>query len=260
MSSLIDTLTDFAQRAGIITLHYFQTQLAVESKADASPVTIADRRTEDFLRKEIAKRFPFDLVVGEEYGRGEGSGRRTWIIDPIDGTKAFIHGVPIYGVMIGVEEEGEVIAGVVNMPALRELVVAEKGEGCWWNGKPASVSGVNRLDESLLVTTDVASNAKYGKGEAWDRLAGRAKLVRTWGDCYGHLLVATGRAEIAVDPHMNPWDCAALKPILEEAGGTFTDYAGTPTIYADGAISTNGHVSEEVLELVKNSSGVGFQA
>lgn len=252
MSSLIDTLTDLARRAGHVTLGYFQMDnLTIETKSDDSPVTVADLETEQFIRKEIARLFPDDVVIGEEFGEGAGAqGARRWIVDPIDGTKSFTHGVPLYGVMIGVEDNGHMIAGAVNIPALGDLVVAERGKGCLWNGKHAHVSPTTRVQDALVLTTDIRNNYKHGHGPAWDRISDAARIVRTWGDCYGHLLVATGRADVMMDPIMNPWDCAALLPILEEAGGTFTDYDGKATVYGGCAISTNGKLKDEVLSLV----------
>jgi len=249
--SLIETLTKIARDAGHLTLAYFQhDSLQVESKADESPVTRADRETEIFIREQVAKLFPGDVVIGEEFGEGPGSaGARRWIVDPIDGTKSFIHGVPLYGVMIGVEENGRMIAGAVNIPALGEIVVAEKGKGCLWNNRPARVSTTTNLAQALVLTTDWNSHYKHGKGEAWDRIHPKAKIVRTWGDCYGHILVATGRADVMVDPIMNAWDCAALLPILEEAGGSFTDYSGAATVYGGCAISTNAALKTEILSL-----------
>lgn len=254
-TELISVLTDLARRAGHITLGYFQmTELQVENKADESPVTIADRETEQFIRQEVARLFPGDVVIGEEYGEGPGEpGARRWIVDPIDGTKSFIHGVPLYGVMIGVEENGQMIAGAVNIPALGDLVVAHRGHGCLWNGKPARVSNTTDLKSAVVLTTDIANNYKYGKGEAWERVSRQCKFARTWGDCYGHLLVATGRADIMLDPIMNAWDIAALLPILEEAGGRLTDYAGNASVYGNCAISTNGLLHEQVLSLIRNS-------
>lgn len=251
---LIDTLTELSRKAGNITLRYFlHPELAVEAKADESPVTVADRETETFLRDEILRRFPDDMVVGEEFGESGGSSGRRWIVDPIDGTKSFIHGVPLYGVMIGVEENGQMVAGAVYIPPLNDLVVAERGRGCFWNGQPARTSTTARLTDALLLTTDVANSYKYGRGEAWEALSKQARVVRTWGDCYGHLLVATGRADVMADPIMNPWDCAALQVILEEAGGTFTDYQGNATIYGNCAISTNGPLKDEVLAITRKA-------
>lgn len=252
MTPLLQTLTRLSKQAGDITLKHFQTNLAVETKADQSPVTIADRETEEFLRREIIRNFPDDTIVGEEFGVTDGAaGQRRWIIDPIDGTKTFVHGVPLYGVMIGVEQNGEMIAGAVNIPAIGDLVVAKKGSGCWWNGREAHVSPTGKLADALLLTTDIVSNYKQGKGDSWESLLAASRMARTWGDCYGHILVATGRADVMVDPIMGDWDCAALQVILEEAGGTFTDYDGKATIYGKCAISTNGYLFNEVMGLVK---------
>jgi histidinol phosphatase-like enzyme (inositol monophosphatase family) len=250
--NLLQTLEKLARDAGAITLKYFQNpDLEVEAKQDESPVTIADRETEQFVRSEVARLFPGDVVIGEEFGEGPGAaGARRWIVDPIDGTKSFIHGVPLYGVMIGVEESGEMVAGAVFIPPLNDMVVAVRGEGCWWNGRRASVSTVDKLEQSLILTTDVANQYKQGKGASWEALCKRARLVRTWGDCYGHILVATGRAEAMFDPQMNPWDCAALMTILKEAGGTFTDYNGRETVYGADAFSSNGVLLSQIREVL----------
>ena len=251
----VELLNDLARRAGAITLEHFMTKLSVETKADESPVTIADRRTEQFLRDEILRLFPADGIVGEEFGVTEGSSGRKWILDPIDGTKSFIHGVPFYGVMIGVEERGEMVAGTVYIPPLGEATTAVRGQGCWWNGRRACVSQVAALSDSLLLTTDVAHHAASGRGASWQALASRARLVRTWGDCYGYILVATGRAEVMMDATMSAWDAAALMVIMEEAGGSFTDYAGERTVYGNCGIGTNGKVLAELLGVIAAAEG-----
>lgn len=252
-TALLDFLTELATRAGEVTLKYFQTDIAVETKADESPVTIADRETEQFLRAEIARRFPGDAIIGEEYGEKAAENRsgQRWILDPIDGTKAFVHGVPIYGVVIGVEQDGEIVAGAVNMPALGELIVGEKGHGAWWKGRRAQVSKVATLKDAVILTTDYPRNRNEGHGASWESLVDGCYFTRTWGDCYGHVLVATGRAEAMLDPIVAPWDCSGLKVILEEAGGTFTDYTGTPNIYGGKAFSTNGVLYDEVIGAIR---------
>jgi len=243
--------TEAAWQAGRITLQYFQTGVAVERKADDSPVTVADRSAELRLREMIRGRFPDDAILGEEHGEVEGSSGRRWIIDPIDGTKSFIHGVPLYGVMMGVEIDGAPAVGVVNMPALNEMVCAAKGLGCTWNGRPARVSAVSEMVEAVVLCTDFEDIYRHGKGDAYHRLRDEARFVRGWGDCYGHVLVATGRAEVMLDPVMNVWDCAALPPILEEAGGTFTDWTGVATIWGGDAVATNGALFDAVMEKLK---------
>jgi histidinol-phosphatase len=250
LKALIEFAVDIARRAGEITLRHFRSSLAIERKADGSFVTAADRETEAFLRKRIEEAFPADAIIGEEAGERAGSSGRCWIVDPIDGTYAYVHGVPLYGVMIGLEVAGDPVAGIVNLPALGELVHAGRGEGCFFNGKRAQVSRTGSLDKALLVATDFGFALRGPFGPAVAELQRRARAYRTWGDCYGHILVATGRAEVALDPVMNVWDCAALLPILEEAGGTFTDWRGQRTIRGGNAISTNGLLAREVLQVV----------
>jgi histidinol phosphatase-like enzyme (inositol monophosphatase family) len=250
LAELLDFAVELARAAGEITLRYFRRGVAAEIKADGSPVTIADREAEAFLRQEIAARFPADGILGEEEGATTGASGRRWILDPIDGTFSFVRGVPFYGVLIGLEIDGEAALGVVNIPALNELVYAARGLGCFWNGQPARVSGVAQLSEALLLATDFGDCAKHGYGAAGQKLSQQTKSQRTWGDCYGYVLVATGRAEVMLDPVMNVWDCAPLLPIMQEAGGTFTDWTGRATIHGGNAIATNGLLFGEVMQAV----------
>ncbi|MCY3774002.1 MAG: histidinol-phosphatase [Gemmatimonadetes bacterium] len=250
LQDLLAFSTNAAWQAGRITLRYFQSGVRVETKSDDSPVTEADRKAERRIAGLIQDRFPEDAIVGEEFGDRTGRTPRRWIIDPIDGTKSFVHGVPLYGVMICVEIDGVPSVGVVHLPAMNEMVCAARGSGCTWNGRPASVSTVSRLEDALLCATDFESFAEFGRDGAYRNLAGRVAYCRGWGDCYGHVLVATGRAEIMLDPVMAVWDCAALQPILEEAGGTFTDWSGNPTIRGGNAISTNGVLFDEVIRSI----------
>ncbi|MDQ3414044.1 MAG: histidinol phosphate phosphatase, partial [Verrucomicrobiota bacterium] len=188
-----------------MTLRYFKRSFAIERKADNSFVTIADREAERFLRSKIEAAFPDDAILGEEDGEKAGSSNRRWIIDPIDGTYSFVHGVPLYAVLIGLEIDGESLVGVVNLPALNEIVYAARGLGCFWNGEPARVSSTNSLQEALLLATDFADCRQYGFAAAAEALQRKVHTRRTWGDAYGHVLVATSRAEIMLDPVMNIW-------------------------------------------------------
>lgn len=250
LKDLLDFGVDLARGAGAITLKYFRRGPQTDTKADGSFVTVADRETESYLRRSISERFPADGLLGEEEGEKEGSSGRRWIIDPIDGTFSFVHGVPFYGVMIGLEIDDQACLGVVNLPALDEIVYAAMGLGCFYNGEPTRVSQTATLEESLLLSTDFGTCAQFGFGEPAAELQRRAKARRTWGDCYGHVLVATGRADVMLDPVMNLWDCAALLPIVDEAGGTFTDWGGKATIHGGNAISTNGTLFEDVIATV----------
>lgn len=251
LRQLLDIALEVVWEAGKVTLRYFQTRFDVELKSDQSPVTIADRETEIFLRARLKAMFPSHSIQGEEYGcEGADGCSHRWIIDPIDGTKSFVRGVPLYGTMLGLEREGAAIVGAIAFPALGELIGAARGEGCWWNGRRARASSCASLSDALLLCTDYAHFPKAEKQPAFERLCRATRLQRTWGDCYGHCLVATGRAEVMLDASMKVWDCAALLPILEEAGGTFTDWSGKATIHGPDAMSTNGHLYEAIMESI----------
>jgi len=254
LEELLEFAVGLARGAGEITLRHFRRPFTPERKADGSFVTQADREAERFIRARLEEKFPHDSVLGEEEERRAGSSGRQWIIDPIDGTYSFVHGVPLYGVLIGLEIADEVCLGVVNLPALGEIIYAARGAGCFWNDTRARVSATPALADALLLATDFGTCERYGFGEATRRLEQATGARRTWGDCYGHVLVATGRAEVMLDPVMNVWDCAPLLPILEEAGGTFTDWGGRRTIRGGNAISTNGLLYEIVLGHVKNEA------
>jgi histidinol phosphatase-like enzyme (inositol monophosphatase family) len=254
LRELMEFAVEAAWQAGKITLEYFQASFDLELKADLSPVTVADRRAEQALREAIERRYPDHAVLGEEFGEtGPQGARFRWVLDPIDGTASFVRGVPLYGVMVAVERDGESVVGVVNLPALGEVVYAARGEGAHWNGRRARVSAVDRLEDALVLSTGETAMARFGRGAAYERLRAASKTQRTWGDCYGHMLVATGRAEVMLDPIMNLWDNAALLPILVEAGGTFTDWSGNATHTAPEALSTNGLVLDRVLAEIQGS-------
>ncbi|MBW3554989.1 MAG: inositol monophosphatase family protein [Gemmatimonadetes bacterium] len=263
----LELATRIAREAGQVTLRWFQAGPAVETKADGSPVTIADREAERLLRDRIAAAYPDDGILGEEWGEETGTSGRRWILDPIDGTKSFIHGVPLYGVMVALEADGEAVVGALHFPPLGDTVAAAKGAGCTWNGKLARVSDVKRLESSLVLTSgdarlppplphsptsrlDITGLEKRVNGLA--RLAGKAGIVRTWGDCYGYALVATGRAEAMLDPSLSAWDAAAVRPIIEEAGGVFTDWSGTPSHLGGHAVATNRALAAEVRALLSS--------
>ena len=229
LQDYLDFARSSARAAGDLTLRYFQTDDAkAEYKEDDSPVTIADKEAEALIRERIGSAFPDHAVVGEEYGETDSGASHRWIVDPIDGTKSFIHGVPLYGVLLALEIEGVLEVGVAHFPALDETVSAATGLGCWWNDRPARVSGLDQLDRAVCCHIDTASFAKASpeKGKGWGRLQQSVYYNAGWCDAYGYLLVATGRAEIALDPVMNIWDCAPFPPILREAGGYFGDWKG----------------------------------
>jgi histidinol phosphatase-like enzyme (inositol monophosphatase family) len=245
---LLAVALDVARAGGQQTLKYFNRGIAIERKGDGTPVTLADRESEAVMRGLIARAFPTHAILGEEEGETPGDGVHRWILDPLDGTKTFVRGVPLYGTLVGVEVRDQPLVGVCYLPALDELVAAARGEGCTWNGARCRVSDVTRLDDALAVVTD-ERDARMRSG-AWARIEARTAMQRTWADCYGYVLVATGRAEVALDPIVNVWDCAALLPIVEEAGGRFTDWKGTPTIRGGEAVATNGALHADVLGIL----------
>ena len=258
MTQLVRNYLEFAMetawQAGRLTLGYFQTDLQPEFKADDTPVTVADRKAEELIRGRIEKHYPGHAIVGEEFGDSETAGAsHRWFIDPIDGTRSFVRGVPRYAVLIGLEIEGEIKVGVAHFPAMAEMLAAGAGEGCWWNGRPARVSDTSRLQDGLLVHSDAGSFEAYDWGAAWERLKAASGFRAGWADAYGYLLVATGRAELMLDPIMNAWDCAPFPVILQEAGGYFGDWSGNPTIYAGEAVGTTAALLPQVLRLIQGN-------
>jgi histidinol phosphatase-like enzyme (inositol monophosphatase family) len=249
-STLMQAAADVARLAGQHAIRHFRTNIPVERKPDGSPVTAADREAEQAAREWIERYFPDDGVLGEELGSLRPEARRRWLIDPIDGTRSFVRGVPLWGSMVAVARGEAVLAGAVYFPALGEVVVAAPGCGCWWNGIECAVSRVTDLAQAAVLMTDERFGGDRARREAWERLAARAGLSRSWGDCYGYLLVATGRAEVMVDPALSPWDSAALMPIIEEAGGVFTDWRGARTAFGGSVVATNSGVAREARALL----------
>ncbi len=249
-SLLLQATAEVAQLAARTAMRWYRRDVRVEIKGDGSPVTIADREAERVAREWLTARFPKDGLHGEEFGIERAEGTRRWILDPIDGTKAFVRGVPLWGTLVACCEGDTVLSGAACFPAVDELIVAAAGEGCWWNGARAQVSSVDTLEQStLLITDDVFADRPWRSGP-WRELASRAGVTRTWGDCYGYLLVATGRAEIMVDDIVNPWDTAAIYPLITEAGGQFTSWKGIDTAFGGDAIATNAAVGDAARALL----------
>jgi histidinol-phosphatase len=254
LNGFLDFAIDAAWQAGRQTLAHYQTGVTVERKLDRSVVTIADREAEQLLRRLISARYPEHAVIGEEFGDDARASSHGWIIDPIDGTNSFVRGVPFYGVLVALQIENEPVVGVAYFPAIDEMVAAARGLGCRWNGRRVQVSAVTELAEACLAYTDGRTLKQRLDGE-WDRLLADTALQRGWGDCYGHCLVATGRADAMLDPKMNPWDCAALIPILQEAGGRFTDWRGNVGIAGGDAVSSNGALHDALLARLATGAG-----
>ncbi len=245
-----------AREAGDLTLTHFRKRgLAVDTKRDGSPVTIADREAEQRLRALVEARFPADAILGEEFGDKPGTSGFRWVFDPIDGTKSFVSGVPLYGTMVACMHHADPVIGVINMPALGELVAAAKGLGCTLERtghapEPARVSGVRDMKEAIFVYTAPEVYTQAGRWDLFERMSHATRLSRGWSDCYGCVLVATGRADIWVEPTVALWDVAAAVPIIEEAGGRYTDLAGQRDATTGSCLVTNGLLHEAAMRVV----------
>ena len=252
----IEQVTALAKLAGDVALAHFRSNLSVETKADGSPVTVADRAAETAAREWVRAHFPDDGVLGEEFGEERPGASRRWVIDPIDGTKSFVRGVPLWGSLVALCEGDTVLAGAAYFPAVNEMLAAAPGGGAWWNGVRCSVSTESRLDRATVLTTDERFRERPERREGWRQLSAAASVSRSWGDCYGYLLVATGRAEVMADPILSPWDAAALQPIIVEAGGVFTDWTGQPTAFGGSAVATNAALAGVARNFLVESSHV----
>ena len=249
LSNLLKFAVQTAYEAGRLTLGYFQSNLQVSFKQDNSPVTIADKKAEELIRLRIEKAYPQHAIVGEEFGEA-GDAPIRWFIDPIDGTKSFMRGVPLYAVLLGLEIEGKVEVGTVYFPALDEMLYAATGFGCYLNGRPMQVSSIDSLDKAIIAYTSSRSFETNGKQLQWERLQHAAYACRGWSDAYGHALVATGRCEVMLDPIMSPWDCAPFLVILPETKGYCGNWVGEETMFSEELLSCNKALLPQVLRLL----------
>lgn len=250
IKDLLDTARNVALEGGRHTLRYFRREYRVERKDDQSPVTIADRETEELMRAMIRMHHSDHGIIGEEKEAVNPDSEVQWILDPIDGTHSFVHGIPLYTTLVGVTIAGRPVAGVIHAPALDEIVEAAEGYGARYNGEPCQVSKTDDLEEAVFLTTDPAHCQQYGYEEFYRNLAHSSRLHRTWGDAYGHIMVATGRADIMFEPVLNVWDAAPLLPVIREAGGRYTDLQGQERVDTGNALSTNGVLHDQLLEML----------
>lgn len=236
-----------------ITLKYYEKKVKHRIKDNNSPVTIADLKCEDFILGRIKKKYASHSIYSEERGVTDNSSEFRWFIDPIDGTKNFMRKFPFWGTLMGLEYEGEIVMGVISMPAVKEFIYAAKGRGCIYNGKRAKVSKITSLSDSYLIHGGLEYIVKQIYRENFFTLAGASYYCRGFGDCHGHTFIINGRAEIMVDPHVAPYDVAPIKICVEEAGGIFTDINGNRTIYGGNAVVTNGKLHGEVLKILNHN-------
>lgn len=252
MQELLEFAKQLAKQAGKNTLNYFRQNIAIDAKADESPVTEGDRSTEEIMRREIEKRFPDDAILGEEFGAKPGTSGRRWILDPIDGTKSFIRSAPLYGTMISLEENGVSKLGVIHYPVTGETLFALEGQGCFCDDQRCKVSIVNEIESALLATSYPKHVIQHWGDATLSALIHSSNQLRTW-DCYSYLIVATGHAEAFVEPTTKIWDTAPILPIIQEAGGRVTDLEFNGGLEIKQLIVTNGHIHEKVINLINQS-------
>lgn len=259
-SGRLEQAVRLAVEAGDLTYdRYFQrNNYQIERKRDHSPVTTADKEAEQHIRRALAESYPQDGILGEEFGTNEGTSGFQWVVDPIDGTKSFLCGVPLYSTLVAFTLGGRSQAGVIYIPGLKEVVFAGRGLGAWYASpfqawRETRVSKTSTLKESVFVTSQVDNFDKRSSMNAYLELEGACYITRTWGDGYGYLLVATGRAELMIDPIVSPWDIAAIQPIIEEAGGRCTAWQGEFTIHSGDCIGSNGWVHDQALECLRSA-------
>jgi histidinol-phosphatase len=251
--SRYELAVEAAHKAGDLARTYYESTFEVEHKADKSPVTIADKNAEELIRATVAKAFPGDGFLGEEFGDQAGTSGFRWVIDPIDGTKSFIRHIPLWATLIGLEYKGEQIGGVAYIPVFGMTYRALRGDGAFMNERKIRVSNVATLAESLVCYSSIGWFTRAGREKAFIELASRTSRQRGYGDFYGFVLVAEGAAELMVEHGVNPWDIAATKAIVEEAGGRFTDWDDNPTIHRPDVLATNGKVHAETLAILRKS-------
>lgn len=250
----LERLLDFARQtiheAGRLTLGYFDRSLEIIDKADGSPVTVADREAEAYIRKAIERHFPTHGIHGEEHGVKEPTAgcSYNWFIDPIDGTKSFIHGVPLYTNLLGLQRDGRIVLGIIGLPALGQLMAAADGLGCTLNGRKVRVSAVSEVPRSVFLSSSVEHLERKGPGKGWKSLWNASKFNRTWGDGYGYVMVASGRAEAMFDGIVEPYDIAPMPVIMRESGGCFFDWNGEENIYGRTAVACNAELRGTILE------------
>jgi myo-inositol-1(or 4)-monophosphatase len=241
---------NLAEISAKIIKGYFRTNITIDTKSDQSPVTIADKKAEELMRETIMKNFPEHGIIGEEFGSHHEISEYQWILDPIDGTKSFICGALTFGTLIALTKNGKPILGVINQPVLNECLIGDN-ETAKLNGVIVNVRNRNVLSDSVLLTTDHINIQKYQDINKFNDLIQRVKLYRNWGDCYGYYLIATGFADIMIDPIMSIWDSMALIPVIRGAGGTITDYHGNDPVAGKSIIAAgSAEIHKEVIKIL----------
>jgi myo-inositol-1(or 4)-monophosphatase len=250
-SEFKEFIIHLANISGEIIRNYFRADINIDNKADDSPVTIADRKAEEVMREEIMKHFPDHGIIGEEFGNYNESAEYKWTLDPIDGTKSFICGALSFGTLIALSKNGKPLVGAINQPILNELLIGDNNTA-EINGTKTQLRACNNLYKSVLLTTDHLNIGKYQNQNNFEELIKKVKLYRNWGDCYGYYLVATGFADIMIDPIMSVWDSLPLIPIIKGAGGIITDYQGNDPVEGSSIIAASAGIHKEVVNILNN--------
>lgn len=240
---------ELAMLSGKLIKQYWRTDVKIENKADESPVTIADKKAEELMRELIMKRYPEHGILGEEFGEHNSESEYKWILDPIDGTKSFICGTVTFGTLIALVKNNEPILGVINQPILNEFLIGDN-DSALLNGKTVNFRKCDDLSQAILLGTDYLHIEKYQSKAGFDNLMRKVKYYRMWGDCYGYYLVATGFADIMIDPIMNPWDSLAVIPVIRGAGGKVTDYKGGDAVTGTSMVATAGKIHDDVIRIL----------
>lgn len=228
---------------------YFGAETEVHLKSDLSPVTEADRQAEELMRTMIRKHYPDHGVIGEEFGSENEEAEFVWTLDPIDGTISFVSGCPLFGTLIGLLHDGHPALGAIHQPLLSQLCIGD-GHQTHLNGRQVRVRQVPTLAEATLLTTDLKYIGQHQNQAGFDRLVDQTGLMRTWGDCYGYLLVATGRADIMLDPIMSPWDLIPLIPIINGSGGIITSWKGENAAAATACVAASPDIHGRVIAIL----------
>lgn len=238
-----------ADESGKIIRQYYRTDISIETKSDESPVTVADKKSEEKMREMILKEFPSHGIIGEEFGEYNTDADYKWVLDPIDGTKSFVCGVPLFGTLIALTKNNEPILGVINQPILNEYLIGDNSSA-ELNGKKTVVRSCDNLSPAILLSSDHLTFGEFRTQAGFEKLIRKVKLYRMWGDCYGYYLVATGFADIMIDPIMSTWDLMALIPVIRGAGGSITDYKGNNPVTGNSIVATAGSIHDEVIKIL----------
>jgi len=249
----ISVFKEFANHLAVesarIIRPYFRKEIIVDIKSDNSPVTVADKKAEEFMRELISKEFPEHGIIGEEFGAVNPDSEYVWVLDPIDGTKSFISGALSFGTLIALLKNGNPILGIINHPILNEYLVGDN-ELCELNGKSIKIRNCSDISKSVLLTTDHLNISKYQNPNGFEKLIRKVQLYRNWGDCYGYYLLATGFADIMIDPIMNSWDSMALIPIIKGAGGVITDFQGNDPVKGNSIVAAGPKLHRAVIKIL----------